>query len=141
MRSISMRRTGVLVLAVIFTSWISGSRFSDVYARKRAGSSAQELSAKEILEAEQHLSDLSYWTGPMDGKFDAESRHALIAFQKVERRARTGKLTLLELNALRNASRPVPRHSHYAHVEIDLERQVLFVIGEDGTVSNSKEQL
>ena len=134
MRSISMRRTGVLVLAVIFTSWISGSGFSDVYARKRAGSSAQELSAKEILEAEQRLWDLSYWTGPVDGKFDAESRHALIAFQKVERRARTGKLTLLELNALRNASRPVPRHSHYAHVEIDLERQVLFVIGEDGTV-------
>jgi lipoprotein-anchoring transpeptidase ErfK/SrfK len=70
----------------------------------------------------------------VDGKFDPESRHALIAFQKVERRARTGKLTLLELNALRNANRPSPRYSHHPHVEIDLERQVLFVIGEDGTV-------
>jgi peptidoglycan hydrolase-like protein with peptidoglycan-binding domain len=133
-RSVAMRRTGVLVLAVIFTSWMSGNGFSEVYARKRARSSAQELSTQEILEAEQRLWGLSYWTGPVDGKFDAELRHALIAFQKVERRARTGKLTLLELNALRNANRPVPRHSHYAHVEIDLERQVLFVIGEDGTV-------
>ena len=56
------------------------------------------------------------------------------AFQKVEERERTGKLTLSELSALRNASRPISRHRDYAHVEIDLRRQVLFVIDETGAV-------
>lgn len=99
-----------------------------------ARSPDRELDAQERLEAEQRLWDLGYWAGPVDGKFDSASRHALIAFQKVERRARTGKLTLNELNALRNATRPVARHGQYGHVEIDLERQVLFVIDEDGKV-------
>ena len=85
--------------------------------------STQELSSQEKLEAEQRLWDLGYWAGPVDGKFDSDSRHALIAFQKVEAPARTGKLTLNELNALRDASRPIPRHRRYAHVEIDLGRQ------------------
>lgn len=51
----------------------------------------------EILEAEQRLSDLGYWTGPIDGAFDAVSRHALVAFQKVEGRERTGRFTNKEL--------------------------------------------
>ena len=96
--------------------------------------SAPALSSEERLEAEQRLWDLGYWAGSVDGKFDSDSRHALIAFQKVESRARTGKLTLDELNALRNARRPVPLHGHYAHVEIDLGRQVLFLIDETGMV-------
>ena len=99
-----------------------------------SAASAPELSPKERSEAEQRLWDLGYWAGPVDGKFDSGSRHALIAFQKVEGRARTGKLTLDELKALRNANRPTPRHGHYAHVEIDLARQVLFVIDESGAV-------
>jgi len=95
---------------------------------------APQLSSEERLEAEQRLWDLGYWAGPVDGRFDASSRHALIAFQKVERRSRTGVLTLNELNALRNASRPVARSGENAHVEIDLERQVLFVVNESGVV-------
>jgi hypothetical protein len=126
-------RIDVLLPAVIlFTLWTGA--FAEAIARKLPKSSAQQLSATEILEAEQRLWDLGYWAGRVDGNFDSASRHALIAFQKVERRARTGKLTLQELNALRGASRPLPRYPHSAHVEIDLARQVLFVIGEDGAV-------
>jgi len=95
----------------------------------------QELNSQQKLEAEQRLWDLGYWGGPVDGKFDSDSRHALIAFQKVERRPRTGKLTLDEFNALRAATRPQPLHSGYAHVEIDLTRQVLFLIDESGEVA------
>lgn len=97
--------------------------------------SAQELNTQEKLEAEQRLWDMGYWAGPVDGKFDSDSRHALIAFQKVERRARTGKLTEAELDALRTSSRPLPRHARYPHVEIDLERQVLFLVDETGEVA------
>ena len=93
------------------------------------------LTVEQKLEAEQLLANLGYWTGPVDGSLDQRFRHALIAFQKVEGRARTGNLTLTELNALLAASRPKPRFEGYGHIEIDLTRQVLFVIDETGTVS------
>ena len=119
------RPTNILILpvAIVLMCWTVGY------------GSAAELSTEQKLEAEQRLSDLGYWTGPVDGKFDFDSRHALIAFQKVERRARTGNLTVDELNALREATRPLPRHARYPHVEIDLERQVLFVVDETGEVA------
>lgn len=104
-------------------------------AHKRSRSAEQELSAQEKLEAEQRLWDLGYWAGRVDGQFDSDSRHALIAFQKVEGRSRTGKLTHEELNALRTAVRPQPRHRRYPHVEIDLARQVLFLVDETGEVA------
>jgi len=86
-------------------------------------------------EAQQRLSDLGYWVGEADGKWGIASKHGLIAFQKVERRKRTGRLTTAELKALRNASRPAPREQGVAHIEVDLQRQVLFVVEADGTVS------
>jgi hypothetical protein len=88
-----------------------------------------------VREAERLLSELGYWTGPIDGKMDGASRHALIAFQKVEARAATGRLNEQELEALRAARRPAPRATGYAHVEVDLSRQVLFLVAEDGSVS------
>ena len=97
---------------------------------------AQEISKEDILTAERRLSDLGYWTGPVDGTLDGGSRHALIAFQKVEGRQRTGKLTRAELQALLSANRPLPKYSGYAHVEIDLNRQVLFIVDTAGTITH-----
>ena len=124
----------ILPVALILTFGIAGYGSSGALGHKPRRRAAQELSTQEKLEAEQRLWELGYWAGPVDGKFDSDSRHALIAFQKVERRARTGKLTLDELNALRAATRPQPRHGRYPHAEIDLERQVLFVVDESGEV-------
>lgn len=102
----------------------------------QARSNAQlTLSAEEIREAEQRLCDLGYWTGPVDGVLDEGSRHALVAFQKVEDRQRIGKLTPDDLKALRTAKRPPPRDIGYAHLEIDLSRQVLFAVDVSGSVS------
>ena len=125
----------ILSASVLLTFWIGHYTCVEAFAGTSFKVSAQELSLQERLEAEQRLWDLGYWAGPVDGKFDADSRHALIAFQKVERRARTGKLTRDDLNALRAANRPLPRHARYPHVEIDLERQVLFVVDESGLVA------
>ena len=97
---------------------------------------AQEVSKEEILAAEERLSNLGYWTGAVDGTLDAGSRHALIAFQKVEGRKRTGKLTRAELQALLSANRPLPKYSGFAHVEIDLNRQVLFIVDTTGTITH-----
>lgn len=129
-RSIFILTVGMILLFGAIDSGSSATR-ANASSKRRA----QELSAEQRLEAEQRLWDLGYWAGPVDGRFDSDSRHALIAFQKVERRPRTGKLTSDELNALRAATRPLPRHAHYPHVEIDLGRQVLFVIDENGEVA------
>ncbi|MFY9610050.1 MAG: L,D-transpeptidase family protein [Blastocatellia bacterium] len=94
-----------------------------------------KLTAARVREAEQRLSDLGYWTGPIDGVLDAGSRQALIAFQKVEGRTRTGRLTLKGIEALRSATRPAPLEAGPFHVEIDLVRQVLFIVDDGGTVS------
>ena len=94
----------------------------------------QGPTSAEIMEAEQRLSDLGYLTGPIDGVFDGDSRHALIAFQKIAGRKRAGKLTADELKALRTAARPEPRDSSYPHVEIDLTRQVLMIVDVTGRV-------
>jgi len=94
-----------------------------------------KLDTTTILEAEQRLSDLGYWTGPIDGVLDAGTSQALLAFQKVEGRTRTGRLTLKELEALRTASRPRPLEGGPFHVEVDLVRQVLFIVDDAGTVT------
>jgi lipoprotein-anchoring transpeptidase ErfK/SrfK len=103
--------------------------------QKQPKSRQRVATAAEILEAKQLLSSLGYWLGPLNGKMDAASRSALIAFQKVEGRKITGRLTDGELEALQHANRPTPRETGYAHIEVDLTRQVLFVIGEDSVVS------
>lgn len=95
----------------------------------------QQLSAEEKLEAEQRLAELGYWTGPVDGQLDPAFPHALTAFQKIEGRKRTGRLTRDELNALRSGGRPSPKHIGFPHLEIDLKRQVLFLVDADGRVS------
>ena len=82
----------------------------------------------QTREAERRLSELGYWTGPVDGRFDPATRSALIAFQKWEGRTLTGRLTIDELEAMRNAVTPAPRDGNYAHVEVDVDRQVLLIV-------------
>ena len=97
--------------------------------KRRAG-----MSVAQIKEAEKLLSDLGYWTGPVDGRLDDGSRAALIAFQKWEGREITGRLTRDELDAMRNAAVPKPRDTGYEHVEVDVDRQVLMLVKEDDSV-------
>lgn len=88
-----------------------------------------------IGEAEQRLSDLGYWIGSRDGVFTAQDRQALIAFQKVQGRSGTGRLSVEEVKALRSATRLGPLETGYQHVEVDLSKQVLYIVGADGGVS------
>ena len=82
----------------------------------------------EAKEAERRLSEMGYWTGPVDGVIDDITRTALIAFQKWEGREITGRLTRRDVEAISNAPSPQPRDAGYKHVEIDLDRQVLSMI-------------
>lgn len=120
-------RLAIVLLLILLVLILS----EKVIGKTRPG----ELTNDEIREAEQLLAGLGYWTGPIDGVFDSASRHALTAFQKVEGRKRSGSLTRTELEALRSADRPEPRDRTYAHVEVDLSRQVLMVVDESGMVT------
>jgi lipoprotein-anchoring transpeptidase ErfK/SrfK len=98
---------------------------------------AQPLTHEEIRRAEQKLKDLGYWIGSVDGAWDATDRHALIAFQKISGAKPTGMLTRTELNALTRAVPPLPREQKTGrHIEVDIARQVLFLVDTDGKVAN-----
>jgi len=95
---------------------------------KKPRKPARTLSASEISEARELLNQLGYWVDPDAKGNDASLRHALIAFQKIEGRNRTGVLTREELEALRVAREPRSLETGYPHIEVDLHRQVLFVV-------------
>ena len=92
------------------------------------------LTAKEHRQAEQKLAELGYWTGKVDGRWDVASRNALMAFQKVEHLKPNGQLTRATFDRLIEAGPPVPRETGVAHIEVDLLRQVLFVVDDSGVV-------
>lgn len=99
-----------------------------------ASYSQTSLTRSQIKEAEQRLTHLGYWTGPIDGRLDAKSQQALIAFQKLEGRDVNGQLTKEELDAIKVATPPQVRDTGYEHVEIDLDRQVMLLVKNDGFV-------
>jgi hypothetical protein len=84
---------------------------------------ARTVSEQEILEARELLDQLGYWVNFDVTGNDVSLRHALIAFQKIEGRERTGVLTIEELEALRVAQIPRVLETGYPHIEIDLHRQ------------------
>jgi hypothetical protein len=133
---------GRVVLIAVLTA--AGLLSLPVEVRGRAGGSevggviasrvVRALKRSDYLEAERRLSDLGYWMGKVDGRWDEASRHGLIAFQKVEGLRRTGSLTLADFDRLQVAERPRALLAGTAHIEVDLVRQVLFVVAADGKV-------
>ncbi len=117
------------VVLTICLLLISAHSIMGTPQKKRAS-----LTRAQIIEAERRLSELGYWTGPVDGRLDEGTTSALIAFQKWEGRPVTGKLTLAELEAIRNGVSPTARDLGYEHVEVDVDRQVLMLVNEDGGV-------
>ena len=100
----------------------------------QAAQSNKTLTRAQTKEAERRLAEMGYWTGAVDGRFDPATRSALIAFQKWQGRAITGRLTLDELEAIRTSTPPQPKESGYAHIEVDVDRQVLLVVNDDSSV-------
>jgi L,D-transpeptidase catalytic domain len=84
---------------------------------------AGPLKRAEVKEAESRLREMGY------------REQALITFQKWEGRKVTGRLTRAEFNAIREATAPQPKDPGYKHVEVDLDRQVLLLIDDDGAVT------
>ncbi len=88
------------------------------------------ISGPAVRLLEERLDALRYFVGAVDGKYDDDTFHAVMAFQKVNRLARTGTVDGGRLwAAMQNATTPAPLvpdgGSH--RVEVDLARQVLFL--------------
>jgi N-acetylmuramoyl-L-alanine amidase len=99
---------------------------------KKSKQPARTLSDSEVSEARELLDQLGYRVNLNANGNDVSLRHALIAFQKIEGRERTGVLTVDELEALRDAQSPQALETGYPHIEIDLDRQALFVVDVSG---------
>jgi lipoprotein-anchoring transpeptidase ErfK/SrfK len=80
-----------------------------------------------VVALQQRLEELGYWTGERNGAFGEGTRHAVVAFQKVQRLARDGVVGPATAAALAAAGR-APAASSSGHViEVDLSNQVLIV--------------
>jgi peptidoglycan hydrolase-like protein with peptidoglycan-binding domain len=101
---------------------------------QQTGKQYKSLTRSQTREAEHRLSEMGYWTGAVDGLVDPATQSALIAFQKWKGRPLTGQLTLDELEAIRMSAFPKAREVGYAHVEVDLDRQVLLMVDDDDGV-------
>ena len=130
-RSLPMKSILAICLLVISTTPAASAQQG---GKRRAHFTRTPLKAAETREAERRLADMGYWTGPVDGRFDAATQSALIAFQKYEGRAITGRLTVDELEAIRTSASPQARESGYAHIEVDIDRQVLMIVNDNGSV-------
>jgi peptidoglycan hydrolase-like protein with peptidoglycan-binding domain len=95
----------------------------------------QSAAAARLAEAETLLANLGYWVTKADGKADASTRQAVIAFQKAEGMKRTGVLNEEVLVRMRAATRPTAQRGGEAHVEIDLARQILMLVDDAGQVT------
>jgi hypothetical protein len=121
-------------MKLLFTIYLLLLAMPLVASAQPSKSQRAALDRPGTREAERRLSGMGYWIGKVDGLFDPATRSALIAFQKWEGRPITGRLTIDELEAMRSSSSPKARELGYAHVEVDLDRQVLMWVNDAGDV-------
>jgi peptidoglycan hydrolase-like protein with peptidoglycan-binding domain len=94
----------------------------------------QGLSGADVLALEKRLAALHYVVGSVDGYYDANLRHAVTAFQKVERLSRTGKWGSTErTRVLKPRGFSLRYRDDRLTAEVDITRQVL-VLARSGVI-------
>jgi peptidoglycan hydrolase-like protein with peptidoglycan-binding domain len=81
------------------------------------------------------LAQLGYRPGTIDGRFGPTTSSAVLAFQKHEGLPRTGTITPEVTTRLQHPIGAGPRTASGPRIEIDLDRQIAFVIDAAGHVS------
>ena len=89
----------------------------------RAGATGPRVRALQ-----ERLRDLGYWLGTPDGSYGDLTAQAVMAFQKVNGLERDGIAGASTVAALADATRPDAHSTSGNLVEVDKERQVLFVV-------------
>jgi hypothetical protein len=87
-----------------------------------------------VVQLQQRLTELRYDVGTVDGVFGPSTKHAVVAFQKVNGLQRDGIVGPRTWEKLARPVRPtVHRARTGTYVEVDLTRQVL-LLAKDGQV-------
>ncbi|MFA9431858.1 L,D-transpeptidase family protein [Egicoccus sp. AB-alg2] len=87
-----------------------------------------------VVQLQTRLQELRYDVGPVDGVFGASTKHAVVAFQKVNGLSRDGVVGTRTQAALKDPVRPKLRRDRAGtYVEVDLTRQVLY-LAKDGRI-------
>jgi len=82
----------------------------------------------QIAEVQRRLAELRYYVGAIDGAGGPATRSALMAFQKVNDLGADGVLGPQTLAALAAPKAPALRGGEADRIEIDLTRQVLYLV-------------
>ena len=121
-----MRRFAKVAATVLLTfGLILITPTESVAIPKGKKNKSRPLTSTELKKAERRLKELGYAAG----------RLGLITFQKWEGRKVTSHLTRSDYNAIMSAMSPQPKDNDYEHVEVDLDRQVLLLVADDGSVT------
>ena len=83
---------------------------------------------------ERRLAQLYYLLRGVDSFYSYDTADAVLAFQKVNGLARTGRVTPLVWRRLQSAHTPQPRYRYGHHIEVDKSKQVLFEVNRGGVV-------
>lgn len=121
---LTLALTLVSLMLVIPTGAFGSTGGQQRKARASKRQVTRALSRTEMREAEARLAEMGYGTG----------RGALIVFQKWEGRKVTGRMSRADFEAIMNADAPRPKDPGYKHVEVDVDRQVLLLIDDDGAI-------
>jgi PKD repeat protein len=81
-----------------------------------------------VRALERRLTELAYGLQGIDGLYSYDTYDAVLAFQKVNGLARTGRVDPYVWRRLQFAYRPRARYARGSHIEIDKRRQVLFEV-------------
>ena len=87
-------------------------------------------SGPEVAAIQQRLLELNFWVPAADGNYGSVTAQAVMAFQKWAGLSRDGIAGPATLAALQAATPAVPLEGG-DHIEIDLERQLMFVVRGD----------
>jgi hypothetical protein len=81
-----------------------------------------------VVELERRLAALGYALRSIDGFYGLDTVEAMLAFQKVQGLAWTGRVTARVWRVLERAATPRPRYARGNHVEVDKRRQLLLLV-------------
>lgn len=81
----------------------------------------------EVEYIQRRLTELGYWLGDIDGKYGRLTSQAVMAFEKVHGLKRDGVMDDRVRALLDTAERPVGKTRHAYAIEVDKDRQVVFV--------------
>lgn len=81
-----------------------------------------------VASVQERLDELGYFVGGRKGVYGTQTKQAVYALQKAAGIRRSGVVGPRTRHALRKGVRPNPLSSHGRLVEIDLDRQLLFLV-------------